>query len=32
MSTRTIAIIGLGQGLSHLQAFQMLPDSTVVAV
>ena len=28
----TIAIIGLGQGLSHLQAFQMLPDCRVVAV
>jgi predicted dehydrogenase len=27
-----IAIIGLGQGLSHLQAFQMLPDCRVVAV
>ena len=28
----TIAIIGLGQGLSHVQAFQMLPDCRVVAV
>lgn len=27
-----LGIVGLGQGLSHLQAFQMLPDAQVLAV